>query len=101
VPIGGPFPGSRVFVLDRHGAPVPAGVPGELWLGGNGVAAGYLGDPDASAARFKIVELDERGLMRLYRTGELARWDARGTLHAVGTVPPDDGAALPPPERKG
>ncbi len=85
VPIGGPFPGSRVFVLDRHGAPVPTGVPGELWIGGNGVAAGYLGDRDATAARFMTVELDERGPIRLYRTGDLARWDARGTLHAVRT----------------
>jgi hybrid polyketide synthase/nonribosomal peptide synthetase FtdB len=101
VPIGGPFPGSRVFVLDRHGAPVPVGVPGELWLGGNGVAAGYLGEPDATATRFKTVELDERGLMRLYRTGDLARWDARGMLHAVATAAPDAGAAIPPPARKG
>jgi hybrid polyketide synthase/nonribosomal peptide synthetase FtdB len=101
VPIGGPFPGSRVFVLDRHGEPVPAGVPGELWLGGNGVAAGYLRDPDASAARFKIVELDERGVMRVVRTGDLARWDARGMLHAAGTAPPDDGAPVEWPARKG
>ena len=101
VPIGAPFPGSRVFVLDRHGAPVPAGVPGELWLGGNGVGSGYLGDPDATAARFKIAELDERGVMRLYRTGDLARWDARGTLHAVGAVAPDGDAAIQPLARKG
>jgi hybrid polyketide synthase/nonribosomal peptide synthetase FtdB len=94
VPIGGPFPGSRLFVLDRHGAPVPAGVAGELWVGGNGVAAGYLGDREASAARFMTVELDDRGAMRLFRTGELVRWDARGTLHAVTVA--DAGAARPP-----
>src|SRR5581483_3171624 len=66
---------------------VPAGVPGELWLGGNGIAGGYLGDPERTAASFRTVELDERGPMRLYRTGDLARWDARGTLHLCGRAP--------------
>ena len=84
VPIGAPFPGSRVYVLDPHGAPVPAGVPGELWVGGSGVAAEYVGDPAQTAARFASVALGDAGAMRLYRTGDLAHWDARGTLHLCG-----------------
>lgn len=71
----------------------------EATIEGAGVAAGYLGNPDATAARFMTVEIDERGPMRLYRTGDIARWDTRGTLHAVAR--PAAGAATRPPARKG
>ncbi|MGW4272983.1 amino acid adenylation domain-containing protein [Streptomyces seoulensis] len=88
VPIGRPFPGTETYVLDDQGEPVPPGVTGELWIGGSGVAAGYLGDPEETARRF-VRRTPGSGdadasPVRLYRTGDLARWDAHGCLHLIG-----------------
>ncbi|MGW2594203.1 non-ribosomal peptide synthetase/type I polyketide synthase [Streptomyces sp. NPDC001515] len=87
VPIGRPLPHSTLHVLDTHGEPVPPGVPGELWIGGPGVALGYAGDPGQTDARFVTRTLG-RGPgarpERLYRTGDIARWDARGRVHLLG-----------------
>jgi hybrid polyketide synthase / nonribosomal peptide synthetase FtdB len=85
VPIGRPFPGSALYLLDQHGEPVPPGVPGELWVGGSGVAIGYAGDPEQTAHRFVTMTLGREPL-RLYRTGDLARWDSHGGLHLLGRV---------------
>lgn len=87
VPIGRPFPGSSLYILDRHGEPVPPGVPGELWIGGAGVAIGYAGDPQQTSQRFVTRQLgvkpgDEP--LRLYRTGDLAHWDSEGGVHLLG-----------------
>uniref|UniRef100_A8M2E8 Amino acid adenylation domain n=3 Tax=Salinispora arenicola TaxID=168697 RepID=A8M2E8_SALAI len=87
VPIGRPFPNSAVYLLDRHGEPVPPGVPGELWVGGDGVAAGYPGDEEQTAQHFVTRTLSRRpdaAALRLYRTGDLGRWDADGVLHLLG-----------------
>ncbi|MEU6476672.1 amino acid adenylation domain-containing protein [Streptomyces sp. NPDC047017] len=87
VPIGRPFPGTEVYVLNDRGEPVPPGVAGELWIGGTGLAAGYLSDPGQTARRFVTRTLHgggPAGPVRLYRTGDLARWDARGDLHLLG-----------------
>ncbi|WP_425086162.1 amino acid adenylation domain-containing protein, partial [Streptomyces hainanensis] len=87
VPVGRPFPGSALYVLDAQGEPVPAGVPGELWIGGSGVALGYAGDPEQTARRFVTRALSrEPGAapVRLYRTGDLAHWDAAGGVHLLG-----------------
>ncbi|WP_327179823.1 amino acid adenylation domain-containing protein [Streptomyces sp. NBC_01335] len=87
VPIGRPLPNSTLHVLDAHGEPVPPGVPGELWIGGEGVALGYAGDPEQTAARFVTRRLSrESGAPpeRLYRTGDLARWDTEGRVHLLG-----------------
>ncbi|MER5642524.1 amino acid adenylation domain-containing protein [Kitasatospora sp. NPDC002227] len=84
VPIGRPFPNSELYILDRHGEPVPPGVPGELWVGGAGVADGYPNDPGRTAERFAVLDLD--GPVRLYRTGDLCRWDAQGTAHLLGRI---------------
>ncbi|MER8041793.1 amino acid adenylation domain-containing protein [Streptomyces sp. NPDC094032] len=83
VPIGRPLPNSEVYVLDRHGEPVPPGVTGELWIGGAGVADGYLGEPERTAERF-VTRTPGREPVRLYRTGDLGHWDADGVLHLVG-----------------
>ncbi|MFB9435727.1 amino acid adenylation domain-containing protein [Streptomyces showdoensis] len=83
VPIGRPLPNSELYVLDRHGEPVPPGVAGELWIGGAGVATGYLGEPERTAERF-VVRTPGRAPVRLYRTGDLGHWDADGVLHLHG-----------------
>ncbi|NEA15186.1 non-ribosomal peptide synthetase/type I polyketide synthase [Streptomyces halstedii] len=87
VPIGRPLPHSTLHVLDPHGEPVPPGVPGELWIGGDGVALGYAGDPEQTARRFVTRALSRRpGATpeRFYRTGDIARWDAHGRVHLLG-----------------
>ncbi|GGY98972.1 amino acid adenylation domain-containing protein [Streptomyces nitrosporeus] len=87
VPIGRPLPNSTLHILDAHGEPVPPGVPGELWIGGDGVASGYAGDPEQTRHRFVTRTLSrEPGARpeRLYRTGDLARWDAQGRAHLLG-----------------
>ncbi|QFZ20328.1 non-ribosomal peptide synthetase/type I polyketide synthase [Saccharothrix syringae] len=83
VPIGRPFPNTALHVLDERGEAVPQGVVGELWIGGAGVAAGYLNDPEQTAQRFVTRELAGREV-RLYRTGDLARWAAGGRVELLG-----------------
>ncbi|WP_237478543.1 non-ribosomal peptide synthetase [Lichenibacterium dinghuense] len=84
-PIGQPIANVRVYVLDRHGAPVPPGVAGEIHVGGAGVARGYLNQPDLTAERFVPDAVSGRP-GRLYRTGDLGRFDNHGTLHYLGRL---------------
>ncbi|HSK80241.1 MAG TPA: amino acid adenylation domain-containing protein, partial [Thermoanaerobaculia bacterium] len=87
VPVGAPIDNVRAHVLDVQGEPVAAGVPGELWIGGPGVARGYAGRPDLTAERFlpdRFVS-GEPGA-RLYRTGDLARRRASGEIEILGRI---------------
>jgi amino acid adenylation domain-containing protein len=86
IPIGRPIAGTEVYLLDRYGEPVPAGVPGELYIGGAGLARGYINRPDVTAERFVPHRFDPRPDARLYRSGDLARWQPDGTLEYLGRL---------------
>ncbi len=106
MPIGRPLPGRRIYVLDRYGQPVPAGVPGELYIGGLGLAKGYLNRPELTGERFVPAEKlgvgswkSEAGQAappdsllltlyssRLYRTGDLVRFRRDGVVAFLGRV---------------
>ncbi|MFC0039504.1 amino acid adenylation domain-containing protein [Actinomadura rayongensis] len=81
VTIGRPIGNTRCHTLDERGVPVPPGVPGELYLSGDGVADGYLGRPDLTAERFVTI-----GEGRAYRTGDLVRWLPDGRLEYLERI---------------
>jgi len=84
--IGRLLPNGRGHVLDARQQPVPPGVPGELWLGGAGLARGYLGRPDLTADRFRPDPFAGAPGERLYRTGDLVRRRAGGELELIGRL---------------
>ncbi|WP_395297454.1 amino acid adenylation domain-containing protein [Kitasatospora hibisci] len=84
-PIGRPIGATTTAVLDRHGTPVPPGTPGELVIGGAGVALGYLGRPGATARAF-VPDPDGPPGARRYRTGDLVRRRADGALEFLGRI---------------
>ena len=83
-PIGRPITNVRVHLLDRAGQPVPVGLPGEVYVGGAGLARGYLDRPQWTAERFVPDPFGDRPGTRLYRTGDLARRRPDGTLEYRG-----------------
>jgi amino acid adenylation domain-containing protein len=84
VTIGRPIANTRMYVLDGHRQPVPRGVVGELWIGGEGVARGYLNRTDLTRERFINDPFAEGG--RMYRTGDLARHLQGGRLECLGRI---------------
>ena len=84
ITIGGPIDNTQIWIVDEHGDLAPIGVPGELWIGGEGLAHGYHARPALTAERFVPDRFSECPEARLYRTGDVARWRADGTLVHLG-----------------
>src|SRR6266851_1480168 len=85
-PVGAPLSNSAVHIIGPGGQPVPSGEQGEVWIGGQGLADGYAGDPELTARRF--VTSSQPGLPpgRYYRTGDVGRWLEDGTLEILGRI---------------
>jgi amino acid adenylation domain-containing protein len=84
VTIGGPIPGARLYVTDDQGSLVAPGVAGELLIGGSGVAKGYFGRPAETARCFTDDLISGQPGARLYRTGDIVRWNQSGELEFIG-----------------
>jgi amino acid adenylation domain-containing protein len=84
VPIGRPIANTQVYILDKHMRLCPRGVVGELYIGGAGVAAGYLNDPEQTAPRFVPDLFSTNPGSRLYRTGDVARYLPDGNVEFLG-----------------
>jgi aspartate racemase len=86
IPIGRPIACTSAYVLDRSRRPVPPGIPGELYLGGDGLARGYLGDPERTAERFVPSPFAADPAARLYATGDRVRMLEDGSFDFVGRI---------------
>ncbi|WP_329298201.1 amino acid adenylation domain-containing protein [Streptomyces sp. NBC_00659] len=86
IPIGRPVANTEVFVMDENGVLVPPGVPGELWVGGPGLARGYWNRPELTEERFIKHPFSDDPQARVYRSGDVVRWRGDGQLEFVGRV---------------
>ncbi len=86
VPIGRPISNTQVYLLDERLQLAPAGAPGELCIGGDGLARGYLNQPELTAQKFVSNPFSNEPGARLYRTGDLARYLADGTIEFLGRM---------------
>jgi len=84
VPIGKPADNVKIYILDRFLNPVPIGTPGELYIGGDGVCAGYLNNPDMTREKFIPDPFGKNGM--IYKTGDLARWFPQGDVEFLGRI---------------
>jgi amino acid adenylation domain-containing protein len=86
VAIGRPITNTQIYLLDSQLRPVPIGVAGELFIGGDGLARGYLHRPDLTAEKMVPSPFDEKGGARLYRTGDLARFLPDGNIEFLSRI---------------
>ena len=86
VPIGCPIANTQVYLLDENKKPVPKGMTGELYIGGLGLARGYLSRPELTAARFIRNPFSDEADSRLYKTGDLARIGSDGNIEILGRI---------------
>ncbi|HVY38155.1 MAG TPA: amino acid adenylation domain-containing protein [Polyangia bacterium] len=84
VPLGRPIGNTRVYILDQSRRPTPIGVAGEIYIGGDGVADGYLNQAEQTADRFLADPFSGEPGGRMYQTGDLGRWQADGTVEYLG-----------------
>jgi amino acid adenylation domain-containing protein len=84
IPIGRPISNAQVYILDALLQPVPIGTSGEIYVGGAGVACGYLRRPELTAERFLPNPFDATAQARMYRTGDLGRWRTDGAIEFLG-----------------
>ncbi len=86
VPIGRPIANTELYILDQHRRPVPIGVPGELWIGGAGVAPGYVNQNEETEERFLAHPFSGNAKARLYRSGDVARYLPDGNVEFLGRI---------------
>jgi acyl-CoA synthetase (AMP-forming)/AMP-acid ligase II len=84
ISIGRPIANTRVYILDSDRQPSAIGIPGEVWIGGDGVAIGYHRNPELTAERFVPDPFSPRPSARMYRTGDIGRWNTGGQLFHIG-----------------
>jgi amino acid adenylation domain-containing protein len=98
IPIGKPIANSTVYIVDNEGHVQPKGLPGEIWVGGDGVSRGYLNNPELTAEKFILATKTQRHkevyfswclgalVAKLYKTGDLARWQPDGNIEFLGRI---------------
>ncbi len=86
LPIGRPIGNTQVYILDKHLHPVPIGVPGELYIGGAGLARGYFHRPELTREKFIAHPFNDEPGARLYKTGDLVRYLADGSIEFLGRL---------------
>ncbi len=86
IPIGRPIANTQIYLLDKHLQPVPIGVSGEIHIGGDGLARGYLNRPELTAEKFIADPFSDDSCSRLYKTGDLARYQPDGTIEFLGRI---------------
>jgi amino acid adenylation domain-containing protein/non-ribosomal peptide synthase protein (TIGR01720 family) len=86
IPIGRPLSNTQIYLLDNQMHPVPVGVPGELYIGGDGLARGYLNRPELTAERFILNPFSNEPGAHLYKTGDLARYQPDGNIEFLGRL---------------
>jgi len=84
IPIGRPIANTQVYLLDGHGEPVPVGVAGDIYIGGAGLGHGYLNQPGLTAERFMACPYSTVAGARMYKTGDLGRYQADGKIEFLG-----------------